>query len=223
MRYPHAHQMNQKLSPAGDSGGFTIIELMIATLVFSVILLVITIGVLSFSNDYYRGINTSTNQNIARGVTDTVTQALQFSGGGILGPGGSPAGYFCIGNQRFQYTLGTELPSASHALYQVTDPLCGPSVPSGGHELLRSQMRLANFSITPIIGAPQMYTVTIKIAFGDDDLLCAPNSVPGSCDPGAATITGFTQPDLRCKTTIGSQFCSVSTLITTVQQRVTGS
>ena len=202
--------------------GFTIVELMIATMVFSVILIVITIGVLHFSNDYYRGVNSSTTQNIARGVTDTVTQALQFSGGGLNGPGGSPSGYYCIGNQRFQYTLGVKLPSASHGLYQVTDPLCAAAVPAGGHELLQAHMRLVNFSIVPVVGTTQLFTVTIKIAYGDDDLLCAPTSVPGSCNSGAANLPNFIQPDLRCRIQAGSQFCSVSTLITTVQQRVTG-
>jgi prepilin-type N-terminal cleavage/methylation domain-containing protein len=203
--------------------GFTVIELMIATMIFAIILLVITTGVLHFSNDYYRGINSSTTQNVARNVTDTVTQTLQFSGGGIKGPGGSPSGYYCVGNQRFQYKLGQKLPGVGQALYQVTDSTCGAAAPAGGRELLQNNMRLINFSIVPVASNPTLFTVTVKLAYGDDDLLCAP-SVGGSCNAGGAlTGTQFTLPDVRCKLQAGSQFCATSTLMTTVQQRVTGS
>jgi prepilin-type N-terminal cleavage/methylation domain-containing protein len=65
------------------SSGFTIVELMISTLVFSVILLVVTFGIVHFTNSYYRGINGSTTQDTARTIVDSVTQAIQFSSGTI--------------------------------------------------------------------------------------------------------------------------------------------
>ena len=51
-----------------SQSGFTIVELMIATLVFAMVLLVITVGVMSFTRAYYRGINQSNTQRVARAV-----------------------------------------------------------------------------------------------------------------------------------------------------------
>jgi hypothetical protein len=52
------------------------------------------------------------------------------------------------------------------------------------------------------------YTVNIRVAYGDDDLfgITGPNPVWGT---------------IVCKDGAGSQFCAVSDLSTTVQQRIT--
>lgn len=54
-----------------DSGAY-------AMLVFSVILTVVTMGVISFSNRYYKGVHASTTQNTTRNIMSTITQAIQF-------------------------------------------------------------------------------------------------------------------------------------------------
>jgi len=59
--------MNRSLRLSSRSkrlqSGFTLVELMIATMVFSVILLVITYGVVRFTNSYYKGLNSSTTNS----------------------------------------------------------------------------------------------------------------------------------------------------------------
>ncbi len=91
-----------------DSGGFTVIELMIATIVFAVILLVVTAGVLQFTRQYYKGINSSNTQAAARAIIDDMTRAIQFNGGDInpLTYSGKPAGYCIGGYKRYSYVLG---------------------------------------------------------------------------------------------------------------------
>lgn len=65
--------------------GFTVVELMIATLVFSVILTVITMGVLSFRNRYYKAVNASTTQNTTRTVIDTdKVRLIQFGSAQVV-------------------------------------------------------------------------------------------------------------------------------------------
>src|SRR3990172_9120101 len=64
-------------------GGFTIVELMIATTIFSVILLIVTFGMLQIGRTYYKGITLTKTQNAARSIIDTISQDIQFSGEGV--------------------------------------------------------------------------------------------------------------------------------------------
>jgi prepilin-type N-terminal cleavage/methylation domain-containing protein len=61
------------------SSGFTILELMIASAVFAVVLLVVAIGAISLTNSYYKGITSSDVQSVARAIMSEVSQSIQFS------------------------------------------------------------------------------------------------------------------------------------------------
>lgn len=205
--------------------GFTIVELMIATLVFSLVMILITVGVLSFTKSYYKGVNQSTTQNAARSVLDRITQDIQFSGGMVTSPIGTSGSNgsvgFCIGNKRYSYALGKQLwdegePDASlnqsrHALLVDESNACAGAnaqdvqAASGtlGTELLQRGMRLSKLSVEPAAGAGS-YTVSIRVLYGDDDLINNPTS-----------------PDANCKVSIsGSQYCAQSELTTVVQKRI---
>jgi prepilin-type N-terminal cleavage/methylation domain len=109
--------------------GFTILELMIATMVFSVVLLLVTAGILQVSRVYYKGLTESTTQSTARNIIDTLAQAIQFSGAEVtethnVNPGKDDS--FCIGNKQYSYRLGSQVmnnPSSSdqawHALVET--------------------------------------------------------------------------------------------------------
>src|SRR6185503_6345369 len=100
--------------------------------------------------------------------------------------------YLCAGNQEFLFNLGTEEP-AGFSIYQfntggtcynsgvAASPVYYASAPGWSKriDLLQPHMRLAQLDATPL--DPQTWNVAVKVAFGDDDLLCAPTSVPGSC------------------------------------------
>jgi len=239
--------------------GFTIVELMIATLVFSVILVVMTMGVLHVTHDYYKGLTLNDTQNAARTISDDISQAIQFSGGQVNWPtlaqvkAGTPnySGRGCIGTQAYDFQLGKQLersPSSADqqanvlqlATNQATcrQPGSAAGVPAlfalNGTELLGQHMRLTTLNVQPT-GDPSshLYTVAVTVAYGDYDLLCSPadNGHDGGClpgnaamDPGSVSPTTFqqfiTSPDLRCRQQTGSQFCAVSALQTTVQQRL---
>jgi prepilin-type N-terminal cleavage/methylation domain-containing protein len=201
--------------------GFTIVELMIATLVFSVVLILITVGVLTFTKSYYQGINQSNTQNAARTIIESVSQAIQFSGDAVTTPITSNNGSlgFCIGNQRYSYYLGGQLwdegtPDAAlhqvkHALVMDKSGSCaglaaqdiqGATV--AGEEMLQPRMRLSKLTVENLSGG--LYKVTVRVVFGDDDLL---NNPAG--------------PDANCKVSIsGSQFCAQSELSTIVKRRI---
>jgi prepilin-type N-terminal cleavage/methylation domain-containing protein len=211
--------------------GFTIIELLIATLVFSVVLVVITVGIIQIAHVYYKGVIEGNTQSAARSILDTVSQGIQFSGGDVTGAAGSVTpgnSYsFCVGNQQYSYTLGYQVedsPNSAkyqsyHALVQNNLAGCIGSAAQNvraatvnGREMIGSHMRLSNIIVTPIAGTSN-YRVLVRVVYGDDDLLYSP-SAPTS-------PTGSTRPDAVCAVVrVGSQFCAVAELNTVVQKRV---
>lgn len=229
--------MKNRTVSAKKQSGFTIVELMIATMVFSVVIFIITAGVLSFTRSYYKGINSSTTQNAARSVVDTISQAIQFSGKTVTETDLTDPnnGFFCAGDYIYMVSLGKKVPDnpihGNWGVYQAANPSPGScsalSGPTGdGTELLGSQMRVADMSVKGVTGESQLYAINLRIAFGDSDLLCSPSisgTSKGSCNKGATSYdpdANWYAPDMTCKTQTGSQFCAVSALSTTVLQRV---
>lgn len=221
----------------GAADGFTIVELMIATAVFSLVLMVVLYGVLSFSHTYYRGVNSSTTQNMARTIINNVAQAIEFSGSSITAtPASESAGnkyYFCAGGATYYYVLG--------ALYDGTATASNPglyvepgtctSVPPDfsnprGTELLASNMRITYLSVQPSSGNPSLYTIGIGLAYGDSDLLCSKSlgTGAGGCaspaDTASQLVAGTNPDDVACRSGTGYQFCAHAGLSTKVLLRV---
>lgn len=191
--------------PKSNNQGFTIVELLISTLIFSMILLLVTIGIIQITRVYYKGITEARTQNTARAAMDEITQGIQFSGGTVSATQASKSS-FCIGDQQYSYALGKQLGTqTAKALWKTNTPGCSgnPAVATTGKEFLSDKMRLSNLTVTPL-GA-NLWKVSLTVAYGDDDLLNNPTSTSPSCKGIQA----------------GSQFCSISTLTSTVIQRVT--
>src|SRR3954468_10979744 len=92
--------------------GFTIIELMIATSVVSVLLLLATVIIIGIGNLYYKGISQSRVQDNVRSIADEISQQLRFSD--QLYAVDSPSGAIhaiCIGKTRYTYTIGHQVGS----------------------------------------------------------------------------------------------------------------
>lgn len=199
-----------------NQSGFTILELLIATMVFSVILLLITYGLIQIGRTYYKGITLSKVQNASRRIMDVVTQDIQYSSGNF-DVTTSPSNAFCISNHHYSFILDRQLTSTSGPVIireNLVQAACAPSFPGGSsaEELMDEKMRLATFVIcaygmTPTADCPtpptkeNLYQVKIRVVYGDNDLLEA----------------GHTQ----CKgATAGTHFCAVSELSTIVQRRL---
>jgi type II secretory pathway pseudopilin PulG len=205
---------------------------MIATLVFSIILIVITAGIIQFTNQYYRGVTATNTQSVARAISDAVTQDIQFSSSDptttrpsdITDPNhavpGQPYG-FCAGGHLYSYQVGKQIkdnPTGSdqvaHALVEDAGDVsafCGTAIPTPEslsslntteHELLEPNMRLAKFEVSQISNT-QLYKVTVRVIYGDFDVLINPSDPNATCKPGT-----------------GSQFCATSELTTTVEKRL---
>lgn len=218
--------------------GFTVIELMIATAVFALILLLATFAILQIGKTYFKGIAQTQTQNAARTIIDDVSQAIQFSGGDVIAPsGGPPIWWFCIGDRRYSYIEDRQLTDDTPAANQSAQVFtwdnnvanCGTAINWGAPgftEMLSPGMRIANFEIctpdagscpTPMPANSNLYRITVRVVYGDDDLLCSPSA--GDCNDTAMS-GNLGAADLSCKSLAGSQFCAESELTTVVQKRI---
>jgi prepilin-type N-terminal cleavage/methylation domain-containing protein len=199
--------------------GFTILELMIASTVFSVVLLLCTIAIIQVGRMYYRGVVSSRTQESARAVIDDISQAIQFSGDdvntAVASVGASQA--FCVGQRRYTYRpTGASNPSAGKVLVVDELPssncltgapsaqnLVGPSVQ--GRDLLGQNMRVISMSVSPVgVGTQRLWRISVAVAYGDYTLT----------DPDS-------DGQLECPSlNLGGQFCAISDLTTVVQKRL---
>jgi prepilin-type N-terminal cleavage/methylation domain-containing protein len=209
------------------STGFTIVELMIATTIFSVVLILISVGMIQVGRQFFKGSTISATQDVARTILEDISQSIQFSGEAFTQLAGPDAvtGGFCVGSRRYTFKRGEQLTASNHVLLvdkfttacNGGTPLNNLSSPVGGsRELMGRNMRLVNVEVKNI--AASSYIVTVRVAYGDDDLLCS--QAKNDCDTTAPS-TNLTERDLQCKNfRDGSQFCAVSELQTTVQRRI---
>lgn len=186
--------------------GFTIFELMIATVVFGSLLAMLTATMIAMSNQFYRGVNTSKTQQVSRTIANQIARTIQLSAGDVIktNPTSTTAGVICFGStQGFHYILGTKDTELQRTTAFTNDCTARSKTGfSGDNEFLALGMRLSNLDIQQ---SGNLYIITITVAYGDDDLLntAPPNSVTSpKCNPGA-----------------GSQFCSVVTVKQTVSKR----
>ncbi len=216
--------------------GFTIVELLIATLVFSMILLLMSVALIQITRLYYKGITTARTQQTARNIMDSVTRGIQFSGGTVSAAPTCPSGptnpcYFCVNDDRYTYQtnkqlvdgpLGTD--QARHVFIKESAVAScttgGPgnlvTPPAGAVELMGTNMRLVKMQLS---GAGNLYSVSVRLVAGESDLLCSP-SVAGDCNTSAPS-SSLTNNDVTCKNiTKGTQFCAAAELQSTVQKRI---
>lgn len=217
-----------------NQAGFTLIELMVATIVFATVLLLVAYGIIQISRSYYKGITITKTQQTARAIIDQVSQSIQFgsASGVVASPAPNPPNSqaFCLNGNRYSYVIGQQLaPNNTNHVLVVDTPPCSGSSPSpqnlsvgGGltttsRELIGPNMRLSKFSISSPGVNTNLWEVTVKVTYGDSDLLCSP-SVSGDCS-STTTSSSLGNGDIICKPFVGNQFCAISELKTVVQTR----
>lgn len=229
---------------AKEQRGFTIIELMIATTVVSVILVMVSVIMINIGGLYFKGISQTAAQNTVRSISDEITQQLQFSDS-MPEPSASPAPdgvrSWCIGTTRYTYIIGKQIGTdTAHVLWR--DKVASSSCPSitatgslnvatpalpgstgGGVELIGPRSMLTDFTII----TPSPYRVTINIALGDSDQLCDIGTTDDCNDKSISThIWNPTAPtgQIRCKGNVGAgnsgKFCGTANLTTTAVRRL---
>lgn len=199
--------------------GFTVVELMMATTIFSVILLIGLTGFVQVGKAYYKGITISQTQNVAKQIINSVSSQIRLSSSvASVQSASANRSYLCVGSHRYTFKMFNMVNSAAHDYTDnfglVKDELPGNSgcanpfdspgaVPlNNPAELLGNRMRLLAFSVQAVSGNPNLYSVNVKVAFGADSALTDPASSDSQCklSPGA------------------TQFCAVTNLTTVVYQ-----
>lgn len=186
-----------------SSRGFTIIELLIATVVFSVILLILTGAIVQFGRIYYRGNVDSKTKEATRAVMNSIAQDIQFGSTVAQTPNSLTNGTsLAIGPGCYDYQLGVQVKDGYHAITRQNNSIC-PSPPSfGGHEFLGENMQLVSLTVKETSPGSGLYRVSVHVVYGSDD--------------------DFTDDTKKsCKPIIkGGQFCSVAELSTVVAKRI---
>lgn len=225
-----------------EQKGFTIIELLIASTVFTTILLICTTGLIQIGRVYQKGVLSSQVQESTRSIIDEITRAIQFDGGTVtsvrpIGSGGpppSPSNYFCIDDKRFSFVLGKQLLPSSTAITDTANEthralvvddaaacmsgqdLGSPAtLAAGSKELLAPNMRLAKLIICTPGMAPDANCAADKIHPSGSGLYhVSVRVIYGSTDILTAT------KDTCTTDRSAAQFCALSELNTTVQKRL---
>lgn len=204
------------LRPVDYSRGFTIIELLIASTVFSVVLLLCTTGMLQIGKVYYKGIVSTQAQEASRSIIEEISRTIQFSGGQItrvypVTETGKNSDYFCVGDKSYSFLIDKQLSAAAtlkadqsrHVLVSDTcgngGQSLGETLPSGAKEFMAPNMRLAWLDLQNL--GNNLYNINIRVVYGDTDVL---NDTRDGCSSEKS----------------GSQFCAASELSTSVQKRV---
>lgn len=194
--------------------GFTVIEMLISTSVFAVVLLVCSAALLQISRTFYKGVTVTNTQEVARSVVDEIASAVEFSStnpSGLL-TNGATKGY-CLGNTRISFRPGTMLgdPGVTHVLVADSPVTCSApldltntALPGAVNprELVSPRMRVSNLVITS--SSNRLYNITIRLVTGEDDLLSSPGGTNANCSGVLA----------------GAQFCAAIELTTVVQKRI---
>jgi|ERR1017187_661745 prepilin-type N-terminal cleavage/methylation domain-containing protein len=211
---PSCERQKQPCSIA-RTAGFTILELMIASTVFAVILLVVAVGVISFTDNYYKGITAANTQSVARTIMADVSQSIEFGGNvHVLQLSSAGLGGLCVDNTLYSYQLGQLVTNSNHGLVETNGVTCSattqPSlaINANSRELLNQNMQLATPLVLPT-DLSNPYAIRVRVIYGADNLLTIPN--PNWVTQGASE---------ECEGVTGSQFCAVSDLMTTVDQRL---
>ena len=110
--------MNQK-SKKGN--GFTIVELMVSTVVFSLILVGASAGLVQLGRFFYKGVATVQTQEANRAIINEISQSIQFSKKVITPPPPLPVTrpeinlgqpdtfFFCVGAIRYSYAVDRKM------------------------------------------------------------------------------------------------------------------
>lgn len=211
-----------------DEGAFTIVELLIATSVFSVVLLVALAGFMQIGHLFYKGVSTTQTAAVANQVFSDISGNFHNSGSISSLQSANGYTYYCLGGSRYTFNTGFEVHSSdspnhlapnrggnfgllkdtlpgSSGCATPCDDISGTPCPPGAvkfnnpSELLGNQMRISALNIQPDTSiSPNYYSISIVIAYGDNDLLDNPGNSSAACKNNTA----------------GTQYCSVTALNT---------
>lgn len=235
----------------GNKSGFTIVELLISTAVFSLILVAVSVTVVEISRLYYKGTILTRTQDTGRNLIENVSRPIQLEGADIVGASlpstllvDETAGWpdedgviqnltvrsICIGTTRYTFTLNKQVRAevsdpddhVRHALWQDT-------VTSSG---FCTKANIPNLTLeSPTPNGRDVLTERMRVTAFDvssDDGILYKVSIGvmyGDRElmlPGREPSGVWPLPT-QCATELaGSQWCAHANYETTVMKRISG-
>lgn len=201
--------------------GFTLIELMIATLIFSLVLVVLLAAFLQIGRLFYKGISMSHTQESTRSALQDISDDITLAKDAPIQPAGKD--YFCVGLHRYKYVYKYQLGDDYDALankYGIIreDVAAGcpdPATPGSGsnaQELLDNGMQLNDLTINCSNGVCRIHLHVIFYG-ADKDVFASPK------DSGLTGDAARNAPDAECTGSLqGSQYCATADFTSTVLQ-----
>ncbi len=213
-----------------SQSGFTIVELLISTAVFSLVLLICVAASIQIGKYFYKGISETRAQNADRQIIDEISNAIEFGGSAPVfyqtGAGPGPVyNVLCIGSLRYTYVTDLQQDSGApagdplnhkirHVLWR--DTLIGAcALPAhadltavdpggGGQDLVPAAMRLTRLDVSNL--ATPLWAISIRIMYGDDeviDLSATPEPICKSSNFGG-DFCGSSQADATILPRLGT-------------------
>jgi prepilin-type N-terminal cleavage/methylation domain-containing protein len=205
--------------------GFTVVELLIATAVFSVVLLVAQTSFVRIGHLFYKGVTITQTQDVAAHIFQDINGNFQNAPnvGGSQNSASGGYDYLCVGNARYTYRINNEIntdnavnhsPSGNYGILKDVLPGSGsqcaaPCDQASGNctaasmaplnnptELLGNNMRVEKFAINQSTSTSNLYTVEIILAYGDDNAL--------------TYTTAGDYSTVACQGDVENNFCAVS-------------
>jgi prepilin-type N-terminal cleavage/methylation domain-containing protein len=205
--------------------GFTIAELMIATTIFSVVLIVILAAFMQIGRMFYKGVSLNSTTEAARNLVDNISNdaKLSYAPGTISPPSAAGVRFFCVGSHRYSFVLNKQVKSTDVAeprsvslsstsggqggiIQDVINICSAPAVSNPGtqwQQLLGPDMQLNALDITPNTNGVAIHAHVIF--YGFDNTVFTPS---------------LTDANAQCSgNLLSTQFCAVADIntLTTTQ------
>ncbi len=211
--------------------GFTIIELLIASAVFSVVLVVVLASFVQISRIYYKGVNMANTQNATRTIVQDIQDDIQFGSNHpeliddtYGNTGSSHQDSFCVGDHRYAYVLGTQVTAGAglQGVYREDMPAGCKTLtqqgvtPSSAQQLLSNGMQLNHIKVDCQNGNGTVCLVRLYVVFYGG----SPNGLFFSGTGGFGS-NPWQAPDAQCTGALtSSQFCVTADFDRTVLQTI---
>jgi prepilin-type N-terminal cleavage/methylation domain-containing protein len=229
--------MNRMLKPhRKNNEGFTLVELMIATMIFSMVLVVLLASFLQIARMFYKGVSISSTNEAARSLIEEVVNDVRFSSASTACdptaplPNGCPNNkkYFCIGNHRYTYVLTKKVTSTDVAsptasslnagIMQDTVNSCLPPISASDNgtnprQLLGLNMQLNEMEFKPADNGVLVHAHVLL--YGADS-----NVFASYANPAHTPAEALVDPDAHCSgNLLDTQLCATADFQTIVSVR----
>lgn len=188
--------------------GFTIVELMIATVVFSIVLLVCMASLIQIGRMFYKGITLTRANEVMRSSIEDITGDLKITGAPTIIHDGSITkvctlhhGYYFEQGKMYDGTPGS-IGLIRQDDISTTGCQNASLTNSTASQLLDLNMRISDLDFNCSI-ASHICDVTAYIAYGDDELLGGTSAATGTAPTCISDLSS-------------SQFCATAQLKTSV-------